>query len=159
MKFFKKDIELNTNLSIEEILKNLQEITRKYGSKLNENQMFEGKISEKEIKIYPIFENGPREQFRPEILISIINNGVINCILLKFRLSSNMKALFIFILILNLGLALFMMFFSNIISIPYTDKWWIIPIFLMITFFIFLSYFDYKVSKSISILKEALDAE
>ena len=155
--FFKKDIELKSNFNKEEIRNKLQLITKMWGSKQTLEHQFKGKINEKEFIIYPIFNFESREQLRPEIQGRIISDNSSSLIGLKFRLPQQIKFLFGIAFLLNFGLISVMLFFPHLTDFPLWDKWWIILCVFLITYFIFLFYFNYKVSKSIKILKNVFE--
>jgi hypothetical protein len=153
---FKKDVLMYCNLSLEEMKINLQLVTRNLDQSFN-NQQFEGEIGENEFKIYPLFNYSSREKLRPEINGFFLKNDDFNKILLKFRLPVELKYLLLFTLIINVGLILVMILMPTLINLPFWDKWWILLLVLIFSFYIFSCYFNFKVRKSINILKEVFN--
>lgn len=158
---FKKDISLITKLSIDKTINEIKSITRQYGSRRNKAHMFEGKFSDNDFVLYPIFNFGQLEQLRPEIQGELIQQNNETIINLKYRLSSTFIFIFVFAIVFNLGVSLLLMLLSNmtIWMAPVSRFWWIIPLVVIVSIFIFNQYFDFKVSKSIRILKESIDAK
>ena len=159
--FFKKDIELISDLSIEKTIDEIKLMTRQYGHKKNETHMFEGKFIDNQFEIYPIFNLGPREQMRPKILGQLIQQDSKSKILIKFRLPFSIKFLLVLAVFLNLGTALSLMLIHYLTDwlTPVSDCWWIIPPFMIVGFFFGDKYFNFKVSKSIRIIKKSIETE
>ena len=158
---FKKDIELISDLSAEKTMTEIKLITRQYGSRKNETHMFEGKFIDNHFEIYPIFNFGQREQLRPKIVGQLIQQDGKTKIFIKFRLPFTMKFLFVLAIFFNIGATVLLMllhFMTDWLT-PISNLWWVIPPFFIVAFFIFDKYFGFKVSKSISIIKNSIETE
>ncbi|MEI8203833.1 MAG: hypothetical protein WCH34_12505 [Bacteroidota bacterium] len=136
-------------------------ITRQYGSRKNETHMFEGKFSDNHFEIYPIFNFGQREQLRPIILGQLIRQDLKTKIFIKFRLPFSIKFLFVIAIFLSLGATVILMLLNFMTDwlTPVSELWWVIPPFIIVIFIIFEKYFDFKVSKSLRIIKNSIDSE
>jgi hypothetical protein len=149
---FKVEKTYRSKLDNQQIIERLHLITEKYYTNSSEKFKFEGEIKINSFIILPIFNYGPNAQMRPEIIGLLKENDKSTEISLKFHLPKGLKILLIFALILNLGVLIMIISTSILISFPILDKWWLFLIFLIVTFFIFHTYFLFKVNKSEEIL-------
>lgn len=158
---FKKEIEIYSALQKEELIKNLLEITEKFHSDSSDKYKFEGKVNENDFILYPTFDFGPHEQLRPEIVGEISTQNTKRKILLKFRLSKGMRILFIAGFILNVVVMITMLSIvlisPKLFDFPHWNKWWVIPIFMILTLIIHIQYFNAKVYKSIDVLERVFN--
>lgn len=148
---FQIDKSISSTLSTEVIEARLRSLVKSTGAAIKSNHKFEGKITPTNFTLYPLFDYGPRNQFRPEIQGEIVPGLAHNQIDLKFRVSSNNKMFFFTILAFNIFISILALSFSF-------SLWWVnlvaIAIFVMITYFAF----NLKSAESIRILLAALTA-
>ena len=140
---FKKSHTIKTSLSKEEIITILQTKVENF-HKDNSKFDYEGNVNlSGEINIKPTFDYGPRNQFRPEILGKIQGNQID----LVFDLSSIMKKILWFIILIELVFVLFIYY-----QIQMKQILLFFP--FLIVFILILKFtFDNKVKKSITQLK------
>lgn len=149
---FKINKSLSSPLSSEEINNQIQSITKSPATKTHSSHKFEGKIASDHFVIYPIFDLAPRNQFRPEIEGNVTNIAGASHIKLQFRVSSNNKVMFVFLLVFNLFFAIVALVFSF-------AYWWIILIAIAGFILSALFNFNYKVASSIQVLRTTLKAK
>ena len=140
---FKKSYTIKSKLTKEEIIEILQSKVENF-NRDNSSYDFEGKInSNGEINIKPTFDYGPRNQFRPEISGKIHGNQID----LVFGLSSIMKKILWFIILIEPVFVLFMYY-----QIQMKQILLFFP--FLIGFLLILKFiFDSKVKKSITVLE------
>ena len=155
---FKKEIELVTRLSLDEIQDKLNSITERYFSGRSKNTFFEGKIENSKFRILPTFNYGNRGKLRPELKGNILESDRLCKIQILFKLPRLLRILLLTALIGNLTLVLIMVIFPSLVDHPLWTMWWLLLLNVIITYFLFLLYFNFKVRKSISILKRNLMA-
>ena len=154
--FFKREVDYHTDLKFEEINKRLNSITEKFHSNSSNKFKFEGKINQDEFNILPTFDYSPNSQLRPEIHGILFKKEKETNIKLEFQLPNGLKIGLILVLILNLGIVLLGIGFSELNDFILFEMWWLILILTPITFLIFFALFKGKVNKSEEILKKTL---
>ncbi|WKL48967.1 hypothetical protein Q1W71_04090 [Flavobacterium pectinovorum] len=149
----KRQFEIISSLESEAIIAKLKLITYKYNSNQFEKNQFEGKIENDNFKILPIFDFGPREQLRPEINGIIKNNEKNKVIKLEFEIPNLL--LYLLILILNFSIVIYL--FIKPIKNESFLTWKFFLFVIILTFFMFCSYLNVKIKKSIKILSRTLE--
>lgn len=140
---FKKSHIIQSKLTKEEIIEILQSKVENF-HRDNSKYDFEGTINlNGDFKIKPTFDYGPRNQFRPEILGKIHGNQID----LEFKLSSLMKKILWFILLVEPPFVLFIYTQIQMIQVLLFFP------FLIVFFVILKLTFDNKVKKSITHLE------
>jgi len=155
----KREVEIRTRLSTEEIVSKLHTITERYFTGASEHTNFEGKIEPAGFRILPTFNFGNRGQLRPELIGLISNEGRLSTIKITIQLPKFIRNLMLFALFFNLIILLTMILFPRLVDHPFWSKWGILIFGIILTFFsLFLSY-NYKVKKSLKLLKLLLYAD
>jgi hypothetical protein len=148
---FSRTIYFVSFLDEVEITDRLKKITEKQYSSTKNRYKFEGEIMENKFLIYPTFDYGLNNLFRPEIEGTIEkkpNNNI--QIKLNFRLSLEFRILLLTALLVNIIAIIY--FYLN--PIKHISAWKLYLIALPITGLIFLLSFHLKVDKSINILSK-----
>ena len=150
---FKRRYEILSSLETEEVISKLKLITYKYNCNLLENNKFEGKIETNNFKIVPIFDFGPKDQLRPEIVGIIKNTGINNVIKLEFGIPN--LVVYLLIILVNLGVTIYL-YFEPLKNESFLT-WKFFLIIIACSTLLFINYLNIKIKKSIKILSRTLE--
>ena len=150
---FKRQYEILSSLETEEVISKLKLITFKFNNNPLENNKFEGKIESNSFKILPIFDFGPREQLRPEIIGVIKNTEEKNVIKLEFRIPN--FVLYLLIILINLGVVTYL-YFKPLKNESFLT-WKFFLFIIVLSTLMFFNYLNTKIEKSIKILSRTLE--
>lgn len=89
-----KQYQLKSDFDKNIVLKKLENVTETWHKEDTETQLFEGKVNGDIFKLYPTYDLAPRDQFRPEVEVTLKQKEGFTQINLSFRLPNHMKRFF-----------------------------------------------------------------